>query len=82
MSKIMQIFRGTRVIISLLEKFCMFSITALRCVSLIVTDIALIEISEAGLVLKEVAPGWSIDDVQAITGAGLVVAKDIKEIEL
>jgi 3-oxoacid CoA-transferase B subunit len=61
---------------------CTYPVTALRCVSLIITDIAVIEISEAGLVLKEAAPGWSIDDVQAITGAKLVVAKDFKEIEL
>jgi len=61
---------------------CTYPITASRCVSIIVTDVAVIEVSEAGLVLKEVAPGWSGDEVQAITGAKLIVTGDVKEIEL
>lgn len=61
---------------------CTYPVTAPQCVSLIVTDVAVIEVSEVGLILKEVAPGWSIDDVQAITGAKLIIAKDIREIEL
>ena len=53
----------------------------LRRVSIIVTDAAVVEVSREGLVLKEVAPGWNVEDVQAITGAGLVPGRDIKEME-
>ena len=61
---------------------CTYPITAPRCVSLIVTDVAVIAVSEAGLVLREVAPGWTTEDVQSITGAKLVIAEGIKEMEL
>jgi acetate CoA/acetoacetate CoA-transferase beta subunit len=61
---------------------CTYPITAPHCVTLIVTDVAVVQVSRAGLVLKEIAPGWTIDDVQAITGAKLIVAEDLKQIEL
>ena len=48
----------------------------------IVTNIAVINVSEAGLVLEEVAPGWTVEEVQALTEPKLIVAKDIKEMQL
>ena len=56
--------------------------TGLGCVSLIVTDIAVIEVTESGLTLKEVAPGWTAEEVQELTDAPLALAPDLKEIEL
>ena len=56
--------------------------TGRGCVSLIVTDIAVIEVTESGLVLKEVAPGWTAEEVQELTDAPLALAPDLKEIEL
>ena len=61
---------------------CNYELTAPRCVSLIVTDIAVIEVTDEGLVLKEVAPGWSAEEVQALTEPKLIIAPDLKEIEL
>ena len=61
---------------------CTFPLTAKECVSLICTDVAVIEASPAGLVLTEVAPGWTAEEVQSITGAPLQVSPDLKEIEL
>ena len=61
---------------------CAYELTAPECVDLIVTDIAVIEVAEQGLVLKEVAPGWTAEEVQAVTEAELIVAPDLKEIEL
>lgn len=52
---------------------CEFPLTAQRCVTDIVTDIALIEVVEERLVLKKCAPGWSPQDVQALTGVELVL---------
>jgi len=65
----------------ILEK-CTYPLTAKECVDLICTDIAVIKVTEAGLVLKEVAPGWTAEEVQAETGARLIVDEDLKEIEL
>ena len=50
------------------------------CVSLIVTDLAVIRMEEPGPVLVEVAPGWSADEVRALTGAHLRIADNLKEI--
>ncbi len=61
---------------------CTFPLTARECVSLICTDVAVIEASPAGLVLTEVAPGWTAEEVQSITGAPLRVSPGLKEIEL
>jgi 3-oxoacid CoA-transferase subunit B len=47
-----------------------------------VTDIAVIEVTADGLVLKELAPGWTPEEVQALTEPKLSVSKDLKEIEL
>jgi acyl CoA:acetate/3-ketoacid CoA transferase beta subunit len=63
-------------------KECTYEITARRCVSLIVTDMAVIEVTPAGLVLKEVAPGLTPDDIQAVTEPELIIAGDLKEVEL
>ena len=46
--------------------------TAARPVTLIVTDMAVIEPTPAGLVLRETAPGVSVDDVLAATAAPLI----------
>lgn len=58
---------------------CTFPLTAPACVDEIVTDIAVIEVARIGgrLILKEVAPGWSFDDVQARTGTRLDVDGEI-----
>ena len=49
------------------------------CIDLIITDRAVIRVAETGLVLSELAPGWSPDDVAAATGAPLMVAPDLRE---
>ena len=61
---------------------CSFPLTAPKCVNKIFTDVAVINVTERGLVLKEVAPGWTAEEVQALTEAPLTVADDLKEIEL
>ena len=61
---------------------CTFPITAKECVSLIVTDLAVIQPTAEGLVLKEVAPGWTPEEVQELTGAKLTMAPDLKEYQL
>jgi 3-oxoacid CoA-transferase B subunit len=52
---------------------CTYPITARRCVSMIVTDVAVIEVTEKGLYLREVAQGWTPEEVQNITGPRLIV---------
>ena len=61
---------------------CTLPLTAPRCVKHIYTDMALIDVTPAGLVLREVAPGLDPATVQANTEARLIVAADCKEMEI
>jgi 3-oxoacid CoA-transferase len=53
--------------------------TALGCVRCVVTDMAYFDIDAEGFVLREVAPGLSVDDVRRACGAPLRVAADVRE---
>ena len=61
---------------------CTSPLTARECVDMIVTDLAVIEVKPDGLILKELAPDWTVEEVQALTEPVLIVAPDLKEIEL
>ena len=50
-----------------------------RCVDTIITDAAVFRVADDGLILTEVAPGWSAEDVRAITGAPIAVAPTVRE---
>jgi 3-oxoacid CoA-transferase len=60
---------------------CTYPLTAARCVSTIVTDLAVVDVDTEGFVLREVAPGVSVDEVRQVTGAPLRVAGDVREME-
>lgn len=59
-----------------------FPITALRCVNRIYTDLAVIEVQRDGLILKEIAPGFSVEEVQKVTEPMLIIDEDLKEIQI
>ena len=80
----MDLIYGARKVIVIMEhvtkkgefkvlKECAYPLTGKACVDLIVTDIA---------VLKEFAPGWSVEEIQKLTEPKLILADDLKEIEL
>lgn len=57
---------------------CTLPLTGKRCVHTIVTDHALFDVVEDGLLLKELAPDVTVDDVRRITEARFTVAPEIK----
>ena len=61
---------------------CTLPLTARRRVDLIVTDLAVIQPTADGLVLRERAPGIRVDDILAATGARLIVNGAIPEMTL
>ena len=60
-------------------KQCRLPLTAKGKVSLIVSDMAVMEVTKQGLVLKEVAPGLTVEDIRQNTEADFTVAPDLKE---
>jgi 3-oxoadipate CoA-transferase, beta subunit len=50
-----------------------YPLTCLACVDTIVTDLAVIDVTERGLLLRELAPEWTLEAVQQLTGAPLHV---------
>jgi 3-oxoacid CoA-transferase B subunit len=61
-------------------KQCTYPLTGLACVDTIVTDLAVIDVAPDGLVLREVAPGWTVEEVQKLTGASLAAKGRVPEI--
>ena len=64
---------------------CTFPLTARRCVCLIVTDVAVFDVTLTpadGLRLIEVAPGWDAEAIGAITATDFTVSDELKEFEL
>jgi 3-oxoacid CoA-transferase subunit B len=56
---------------------CTLPLTGTRVVHLIVTELAVIEVTEGGLVLRERASDTTVDAIVAATGAPLIVAPDL-----
>jgi len=57
---------------------CKLPLTGKKCVNTIITDMAYLEVTPQGLLLKEVAPGHTAEDVQKITGARLRVSPELR----
>ncbi len=60
---------------------CAYPLTALECVKTIITDLAVIDVTPQGLALREVAPGWTAEEVQSHTGATLHGAAHARAME-
>jgi 3-oxoacid CoA-transferase subunit B len=62
-----------------LLKECSYPLTAKACVTKIVTDLAYIDVTPEGLLLREVAPGVTPEYVQKLTEPKLRIADDCRE---
>ncbi len=63
-------------------KECTLPLTGKACVNLVVTDLCVFEITDKGMILKELAPGVTLEDILAKTQATYTVAPDVKEMAL
>ena len=59
-------------------KKCTLPLTGVKVVDTIVTEMALIRVTPAGLVLEEIAPGVTADDVQRATEPKLILSPNLK----
>jgi 3-oxoacid CoA-transferase subunit B len=62
-------------------KKCTLPLTGVRVVDTIATEMAYIRVTKDGLMLEEVAPGLTPEDVQKATEARLIVNRDLKVME-
>jgi 3-oxoacid CoA-transferase subunit B len=62
-------------------KKCTLPLTGVKVVNTIMTEMAVIQITPTGLVLEEVAPGLTADDVQQATEPTLILSPTIKVME-
>lgn len=64
----------------ILEK-CTLPLTAEKCVSMIITEMGVMEVTPEGIVVKELHPDFTKEDIQAATGCKLIFADDLKPME-
>ncbi len=57
---------------------CTLPLTGQRCVNLVITELGVIEVVREGLLLREIAPDTSVDEVKKATATELLVAPDLK----
>jgi len=63
-------------------KKCVYPLTAINVVDMIVTEMGVINVTEKGLELIEIAPGYTVEQVQAATEATLIVSPNLVTMEL
>ena len=67
---------------SKLLRNCSLPITGVECVKKVVTDLAVIQITEKGFKLLERAPGVSVEEIISKTSANLIVSNEIPEMKI
>ena len=61
---------------------CTYPLTAKGSVKQVITDIAVIRVAREGLVIEEVFPGLTPEDIQSVTDPKLIISGSLKNIEL
>lgn len=62
-------------------KKCRLPLTAEKCVNMIITEMGVMEVKEEGLVLKELHPDYTLEEIKAATECDLIISPDLKPME-
>ena len=62
-------------------KECTLPLTAVNAVDLIITEMGVMEVTEKGLLLTEINPALTVEDVQNATGATLIISDNLIQME-
>ena len=60
---------------------CSLPYTAIHCVDMIITEMGVMRITEDGIVLEELCPEYTLDDIRAATGCELIISETLKPME-
>ncbi|QAT43818.1 3-oxoacid CoA-transferase subunit B [Aminipila luticellarii] len=62
-------------------KECTLPYTALKVVDMIITEMGVMEVTDKGIMLTELHPDYTLDDIKAATGCELIISPDLKPME-
>jgi 3-oxoacid CoA-transferase B subunit len=65
-----------------LLKRCALPVTAVGVVQRVVTDLGLFDVTPEGFLMREIAPGYTPEEVQAVTEAKLIISPDLKDLQV
>ncbi len=65
-----------------LLKKCNLPLTGVNCINKVVTDMAVLDITDQGFVLKEFAPGFTVEDIQKATETTLIIDPEVRPMSL
>ena len=68
--------------VSKIKKRCQLPLTGKGCVTTIITEKAVFDVGDNVLILREVYPGVTVDEIKAITEADFIVSENLKEMDL
>jgi acyl CoA:acetate/3-ketoacid CoA transferase beta subunit len=51
-------------------------------VNLVVTNLGLFEVTKEGLLLREIAPGVTVDEIKTATGCNLMIPRDVPPVRI
>ena len=63
-------------------KECTLPLTAVSQVDYIVTEMGFMEVTKEGIVLREINPEFTVEQVQEATEANLIIPEDIKSMQI
>ena len=63
-------------------KECTLPLTAVNCVDMIITEMGVMNVTDKGIELVEIHPEFTVEDVQAATGATLIISPDLKPMDI
>ncbi len=61
---------------------CTYPLTGVGVVDVIVTEMGFMRVTDRGIVLEEINPAYTVEQVQAATGAQLIIPEDLKEMDV
>src|SRR5437899_346051 len=65
-----------------LLKHCRLPLTGKKCVNIVISELAVIDVTPQGLLLREVAPGVTPEDVQKVTEPKLRISPELRTIKV